>query len=135
MNPLFKQSQARNSNCFISFILEQLHKELKKSFCYQNNNQNQPLNQYSRQIVQNQFLNDFKKEGSIISDHFFGFTETTNECLNCKQKYLYNRLPVPICYIIKKQSFLREIIGIIVIYACKKVIPILFLKYLLVQIF
>ena len=98
MNPLFKQSQARNSNCFISFILEQLHKELKKSFCYQNYNQNQPLNQYSRQIVQNHFLNELKKEGSIISDHFFGFTETTNECLNCKQKCLNNRLPVPICY-------------------------------------
>jgi len=98
MNPLFKQSQARDSNFFISFILEQLHKELKKSFCYQNNNQNQPLNQYSRKIVQNHFINDLKKEGSIISDNFFGFTETSNECLNCKQKYLYNRLPVPICY-------------------------------------
>ena len=98
MNPLFKQGQAGDSKDFIIFILEQLHKELKKPTGFQDNNQNQVLDQYNRQNAQNFFFSDFKKEGSIISDHFFGFTETTNECLYCKQNYFYKGLPGPICY-------------------------------------
>ena len=98
MNPLFKQGQAGDSKDFIIFILEQLHKELKKPTGFQDNNQNQVLDQYNRQNAQNFFFSDFKKEGSIISDHFFGFTETTNECLYCKQNYFYRGLPAPICY-------------------------------------
>jgi len=30
-------------------------------------------------------FNDLKKESSIISEIFFGYNETTNECLNCKK--------------------------------------------------
>ena len=79
MNPLFKKGQAGDSKDFIIFILEQLHKELKKQFY--NNDNNIPLNQYDRQSAQNYFFNDFKREGSILSDNFFGFNETTTECL------------------------------------------------------
>ena len=40
----------------------------------------------------------FQKECSIISDIFFGFNETTNECINCKNKYNLRGLNNPICY-------------------------------------
>ena len=98
MNPLFKQRQAGDSKDFIIFILEQLHKELKKPTSFKDNNQNQSLNQYNRQNAQNYIFSDFKKEGSIISDHFFGFTETINECLYCKQNYVSKGCPASICY-------------------------------------
>ena len=97
LNPLFKKGQAGDSKDFIIFILEQLHKELKSPL----NGINQidiPLNQYDRVNAFNYFFNDFKKECSIISDSFFGFNETTNECLNCKNIYNMNGLSNPICY-------------------------------------
>ena len=97
LNPLFKKGQAGDSKDFIIFILEQLHKELKSPL----NGINQidiPLNQYDRVNAFNYFFNDFKKECSIISDTFFGFNETTNECLNCKNIYNMNGLSNPICY-------------------------------------
>ena len=51
MNPLFKTGQAGDSKDFIIFILEQLHKELKKPVkIYEDNNSNlQPLNQYDKE--------------------------------------------------------------------------------------
>ena len=99
MNPLIKQGQAGDSKDFIIFILEQLHKELKKSVKNNNNNiQEQPLNQYDKNNAFNHFFNDFQNECSIISDLFFGFTETTNECLNCKNIYNSQGLNNPICY-------------------------------------
>ena len=39
-----------------------------------------------------------KKDCSIISDIFFGFNETTNECLNCKNIYSSQGCNWPICY-------------------------------------
>jgi ubiquitin C-terminal hydrolase len=87
MNPLFKQGQAGDSKDFIIFILEQLHKELKKSVNNNGLNNNLVLNQYDKNNAFNFFFNDFKKECSIISDIFFGFTETTNECLYYKKVY------------------------------------------------
>ena len=98
MNPLFKQGQAGDAKDFIIFILEQLHKELKQSNNIINQNDNQALNQYDKNMALNYFFNDFKKEGSIISDLFFGFNETTNECLNCKNIYNSQNLINPICY-------------------------------------
>ena len=97
MNPLFKKGQAGDSKDFIIFILEQLHKELKRPIS-ENNSINIELNQYDRVNAFNYFFNDFKNECSIISDTFFGFNETTNECLNCKRIYNMNGLCNPICY-------------------------------------
>ena len=73
MNPLFKTGQAGDAKDFIIFILEQIHKELKQPICYYYNNFNdiQPLNQYNKNNALNNFINDFKKECSIISDVFF----------------------------------------------------------------
>ena len=98
MNPLFKQGQAGDSKDFIIFILEQLHKELKKPINTNNIENNLVLNQYDKNNSFNYFFNDFKKECSIISDVFFGFTETTNECLYCKNNYNSKGLNNPICY-------------------------------------
>ena len=99
MNPLFKQGQAGDSKDFIIFILEQIHKELKKPNPNRNQNAVQPLNQYDKANALNFFFNDFQEQLSIISDTFFGINETTNECLNCKNIYnlqgYYNN---PICY-------------------------------------
>ena len=98
MNPLFKKGEAGDSKDFIIFILEQFHKELKKPINSINNNnlkKNEPLNQYDKNNAFNHFFSDFAKETSIISDIFFGINETTNECINCKNKNPYNN---PICY-------------------------------------
>jgi len=100
MNPLFKTGQAGDAKDFIIFILEQLHKELKKSVQNNFNNSNNAtqLNQYDKNNAFNHFFNDFKKECSVISDIFFGFNETTNECLNCRNIYYSKGLNNPICY-------------------------------------
>ena len=101
MNPLFQKGQAGDSKDFIIFILEQLHKELKKSV--KSNNMiisgiNEPLNQYDKNNAFNHFFTEFQEGCSIISDIFFGFNETTNECLNCKNNYALKGLKNPICY-------------------------------------
>ena len=100
MNPLFKTGQAGDSKDFIIFVLEQLHKELKRAVNVPNDNNSiiQPLNQYNKDNAFNYFFDSFKKECSIISDIFFGFTETTNECLYCKNIYNSQGMNNPICY-------------------------------------
>ena len=97
MNPIFKKGQAGDSKDFIIFILDQMHKELKKKI-NKNYNVVQPLNQYDKKNAFNSFLNDFSKNCSIISDAFFGFNEITNECVNCKNYYNSQNLNNPICY-------------------------------------
>ena len=97
MNPLFKTGQAGDAKDFIIFILEQLHKELKKSV-QSNSIKTLQLNQYDKNNAFNYFFNDFKKEYSVISDIFFGFNETTNICLNCKNIYNSKGYNNPICY-------------------------------------
>ena len=98
MNPLFRQGQPGDSKDFIIFILEQIHKELKRP----NKNikvPNNKLDQYNKQNSLEHFFSEFQSELSIISDVFYGFNETTNECLNCKN--LYNsqgNFNNPICY-------------------------------------
>ena len=83
----------------IIYILEQIHKELYKSV---NNNKStnihQSLNQYDQQSSFNYFFNNFLKQCSKISDIFFGITETTNECINCKNYYNAQGLNNPILY-------------------------------------
>jgi len=98
INPLFKKGKIGDAKDFIIFILEQLHKELKKSNNIIISNDNQILNQYDKNLAFNYFINNFEKEHSIISDLFFGFNETTTECLNCKKTYNTQNLNNPICY-------------------------------------
>ena len=100
MNPLFKLGQAGDSKDFIIFILEQLHKELKEPAKFKQNNISiiEPLNQYDKNNAFKHFFQEFQKECSVISDVFFGFLETTNICLNCKNIYNSQGMQNPICY-------------------------------------
>ena len=82
MNSLFKCGQAGDCKDFIIFIIEQLQKELKQKFKNIDYQFDKPLNLYNKDSCLNYFLNDFKKNTSIISDIFFGITETTNICIN-----------------------------------------------------
>ena len=99
MNPLFKLGQAGDSKDFIIFLLEQFHTELKKSLINDNNQEEtQMINQYDKNEAFKSFIEEFKKQISIISDIFFGVIETTNICLYCKNDYTNKRMPYPICY-------------------------------------
>ena len=98
MNPLFKQGQAGDSKDFIIFILEQIHKELKRPLPNKINTAPQKLNQYDRMNAFNFFFDEFQNECSIISDTFFGFNETTNVCLFCKNQYNSLNQMNPVCY-------------------------------------
>ena len=101
MNPLFKQGQAGDSKDFIIFILEQFHKELKRSVQQKNNNSTtniQALNQYNKDNAFKHFFEEFKENCSIISDLFFGISETTNICANCKNYFNSLGFNNPICY-------------------------------------
>ena len=98
MNPLFQKGQAGDAKDFIIFVLEQMHKELKKPLNLNNVNENLPINQYDKKLTLMNFFNEFTKETSILSDLFFGFNETTNVCLHCKYNYNSQNKPNPICY-------------------------------------
>ena len=100
MNPLFKRGEPGDSKDFIIFLLEQFHRELKKPVIYEKNKTNplSPLNQYDKKNAFNHFFSEFQKETSIISDIFFGFIETTNECQYCKYFFNSQGQMNPICY-------------------------------------
>ena len=94
INPLFKNVQIDNAKDFIIFVLEQLHKELKKSVNLNNNSNSESLNRYDKESAFNYYFKNFKNQVSIISELFYGLNETKSECLNCKNNYknqgLYN---------------------------------------------
>jgi ubiquitin C-terminal hydrolase len=98
MNPLFKEGQPGDSKDFIIFILEQIHKELKKPNESNNKEPSEPYNQYDKNISFNHFFYEFNNEISPISNIFFGINETTNECLYCKNYYNSQGCTNPICY-------------------------------------
>ena len=101
MNSLFKKGEAGDAKDFIIFVLEQMHKELKMPIKENNNQQNInniPLNQYDKNNAFSHFFEEFKSETSILTDTFFGFNETTNICLYCKNLYSSKGMTYPICY-------------------------------------
>ena len=98
MNQLFKLGQAGDSKDFIIFVLEQFHNELKKVVNNDNMNDSVNVNQYIQKEAFKFFIEDFMKQTSIISDIFYGILETNNVCLYCKNKYLSQGKPYPICY-------------------------------------
>ena len=98
MNSLFKLGQPGDSKDFIIFILEQFHRELKKGVNSNNTNNNIQINQYEQETTLMNFIEEFKKDTSIISDVFYGILETNNICLYCKQNYSMQGKNFPICY-------------------------------------
>ena len=98
MNPLFKQGMPGDSKDFIIFILEQIHKELKKP-SKEYKTLAEPFNEYNQKNAFDHFFYEtFQKEVSIISDIFYGFQENTNDCLNCKNSYSLKGMINPLCY-------------------------------------
>ena len=99
MNPLFGIENVNNLKEFIIFIIEQIHRELRKPKIKNNNKINETLKQYDRNNIFNYCYNKFKEESSIISDLFFGLKEASNECLNCRNIYNLKGLSnKSICY-------------------------------------
>ena len=96
LNPLFKTGQAGDAKDFIIFVLEKLHNELKRPNKLVLKDYDLKNNQYDRESAYHYIYNDLNKDSSIISEIFFGYNETTNECLNCKKNY--QNLNNPICY-------------------------------------
>ena len=96
MNPLLKNGQKNDYKDFIIFFLKQIHRELKDPINFKSYSVS--LNQYDRKNTFSNFMNDFQKECSIISEIFFGITETTNVCLYCKNFYNNSGVNYPICY-------------------------------------
>jgi ubiquitin C-terminal hydrolase len=96
MNPLFKNGQKNDFIDFIIFIIEQIHRELKRPINFKRYSVS--LNRYDKINAFLNFMNDFQNECSIISDTFFGITETTNACLYCKNVYSSQGKDYPKCY-------------------------------------
>ena len=85
-NQLFRGIQANDSKNLILFLEQTLAKELKVPEI--NNNDNNiisyfQINQKNEQDVLNYFIEDFKKERSIIKDLFYFTCKTKSECLKC----------------------------------------------------
>ncbi len=96
-NPLFKPGEAGDAKDFIIYLLEQMHKELKKPVD-ERIPINEPQNQYKQRNALIYFFNEFCKETSIFSDNFFGINEATNTCMYCKNFYDSRKMNYPICY-------------------------------------
>ena len=97
MNSLFKLGHPGNGKDFIIFILEQLHRELKienKNIIANNNK----INQYDQKISLRNFIEECKKDTSIISNKFYGYIENNMICLYCKQYYSGQGNNYPILY-------------------------------------
>ena len=96
INPLFKNGKKSDYKDFIIFIIDRIHTELKRPIKFQRYSAS--LNQYDRENAFLNFMNKFQKECSIISDIFFGITETKNVCLYCKNVYSSQEKDYPKCY-------------------------------------
>ena len=98
----FTLHESGEAKDFILFILERIHKELKKPIenknLFSQINSENILNCYDKNNAFAHFTNEFQNETSIISDTFYGFTETTNVCQFCKNYYNSNGQLEPICY-------------------------------------
>jgi ubiquitin C-terminal hydrolase len=97
MEPLFQGIAANDSKDLVNFILQTLHSELNTANGQNQNNYN--VNQLDENVMLNHFLQDYKEnQKSIISDIFFGISETKTECLNClkmrQMKGYYNHVYV-----------------------------------------
>ena len=101
MEPLFQGIAANDSKDLVNFILQTLHSELNAANSQIQNNFNHNLNQLDEKSMLNNFLQEYQKnQKSIISDIFFGISETKTECVNClklrqmqgysNHRYIYN---------------------------------------------
>ena len=87
MNDLFKGVQANDSKDLVNFIIMTLHEELNRAVKNRVNNDNFVNNiQTDKKVVLFNFIKSFQEENmSIISDLFYGQSNTMTQCLNCKE--------------------------------------------------
>ena len=85
MESLFEGAQANDSKDLVNFIIMTLHEELNKSpKSAISNNNNIFIDQTNKEMVLTNFVINFQKENmSIISDLFYGLSETCTQCTKC----------------------------------------------------
>ena len=59
---------------------------------------NNKINQYDQKISLRNFIEECKKDTSIISNKFYGYIENNTICLYCKQYYSGQGNNYPILY-------------------------------------
>jgi ubiquitin C-terminal hydrolase len=87
MDDLFKGVAANDSKDLVNFIIMTLHEELNeapKGIINNNFVNNQNINLYNNNEVLQYFLNNFKKENSIISKEFYAVNHTLTKCSLCQ---------------------------------------------------
>ena len=87
MNPLFEGAQANDSKDLVNFIVMTLHEELNKASPKMDvpKNNNMFINQTNEIEILNIFAQNFIQQNqSIISDLFYGVSETINQCSKCQ---------------------------------------------------
>ena len=109
MNPLFQGFHPADSKDLLFFILETLHDELNmpnKNFNMNNFNINN-VNMGDKNQVFNLFINTFlPNNNSIITNLFYGFNETSLQCLNCNRtKYSFQSFNIQIIPLIKAHQY------------------------------
>ena len=92
MNPLFKGIAANDPKDLIIFLLQTIHKELNNP---PNNNINNIIPNETNLIeVFNCFVNDYNNNNkSIISDEFYGYTNSSTICLSSSKDQLFKSSP------------------------------------------
>ena len=86
-NPLFRGISANDSKDLILFLEQTLAKELivpERNNYNKNKNSYFEIDQKNEQNVLNYFLEDFKKEKSIIKDLFYFTCKTKSDCMGCR---------------------------------------------------
>jgi ubiquitin C-terminal hydrolase len=103
LNALFKDENAGDSKDFACFLVMQLHSELNNidnSLNSSNNliqQENKKIDPYNQKEVFTYFVNDFLiNQNSIISQYFYGMTESKFECQLCKMKRYQKGIMTPL---------------------------------------
>ena len=93
MYDLFKGVTLNDSKDLMNFIIMTLHKELNeapKGSINNNEVNDQSINLHNNNEVLQYFINNFKKENSIISKEFYAINHTLTKCSKCQLiKYNY----------------------------------------------
>ena len=108
LNPLFQGFNAADSKDLLFFILETLHDELNSPNNNFNNNINyNNVNMSDKNQVFNLFWNHFvSNNNSIISNLFYGFFESSLQCLSCgSTKYSFQSFNIQIIPLIKAHQY------------------------------
>ena len=104
-NENYNNLKIEKAKDLISFIIDKLNEELSQPNKL-NSSQNNKINKYDKNKIFENFFNNFKQKTSIISEIFFGFKESKNECLNCKRIYKSQGLDNPIYYTYESFKYL-----------------------------